>query len=323
MRKIKLTTWIQIGIAIVVLVIIAVIALKFKKLYGREVTESDLDSIEYVETDDAIVSDYFTPLRLEEPPMEDGVTRLLMLGNFPLTDNADSDDSLCNIYTRLTGAETVNCGIPGSCVAMSAPALDVEQSPWDITSLPCIVDLLTDGDISTVTAALDAAESLGSSEVPAARDCVERLIHTDMRSVDGIVIMYDAFDCYNIHPVHSVSGPDSLDTYGGALSYSLAKLQEAYPLCRIIVMGPAYAPATDDNVHALDKEHPLLSSYIDVGVETCVDADVTYVDNFNGTVTSSNADQTVSHIFKLTVAGRELMAERLQDAWLLRNCKAY
>jgi hypothetical protein len=259
--------------------------------------------------------DSIVPLNSTNPDAQrankDDELNMLFLGNAPLSDDADSSDNLVSMIQKQTDATNVyNCSIANSFMS-SKNASYSKDYPMDAFSFYQLALLLTSKNTQTYE---QASTDMGT--VPAdAQNAVKTLQSIDCTKLDAICIFYDGSDFEEQRLPYSDTDTSDVTTYAGALEAGVKLIQQTYPDIRIIVMSPAYAYyLTKDGkkVSSFDTSNFTYSLYIYVIHEqdTCYRNNVSFVDNFYGTIYEEIADKYLSDYIHVNTNGRKLLAKR-------------
>jgi len=242
----------------------------------------------------------------------DGLT-IVAFGNHPFSDDRDSEDSLLNIIARETNATIYNCSISGSHMAAHSYVFDEDDNPTDAYSLYWLACSAI--GVNMETKFFDATEILGDDAPPDAVEAFETLTSIDFNEVDVITIMYDATDYLMGHAIYNFEEPTDITQYAGNLEASIEIIQNAYPHIRIIVLGPPYAYALDENGEYVssfiyDYGQDDLSLYSIMAWQACASRSVTFIDNLFGTFSEMDASEYLSDHLHLNQTGRKHVADR-------------
>lgn len=129
--------------------------------------------------------------------------------------------------------------------------------------------------------------------------------------------MYDATDYTDKRLVTSPLDPDEKVSYSGSLKSSIEMIQQAYPHIRIIVSSPYFAMVKNENGELVgggstDFGFGYLSDYMIAGKNIATTTLVSYIDNYNGTVTAENYEEYLEKDgYTLNAAGQKAIAERV------------
>lgn len=311
-RRKKFHLSVPIVLLIIILILLAISAIKlliWNK--GEKVDTSDnATSTEFdTESMDSIV-----PLDSTDPNAvlsnDDDELNILFLGNAPLSDDADSSDSMVNIIKSETGANVYNCSIADSYMSNLNETYSKDY-PMDAFSFYDLTSLFTTGNTDAYNMAVNDMDSVPEDATAA----VDTLQSIDYDKLDVICIDYDALDYLAQRTPYNDDDSSKVTTYAGALEAGIQLIQNAYPNVRIIVMSPTYADYVDSDGNyvsssASDTAEYSLYIYVIHEEDTCYNNDVSFVDNFYGTIYEEISDQYLTDNLHLNVAGRQLMADR-------------
>ena len=305
---------------ILLFIIILFIGLTVYKFFnfGNRITKEDIDKIPTPEDAEIQSYDYFIPNLIEDDgtfPEDDGETTVVCFGNAPFADDRNSDKNVCNLFAKNSGATVYNCSIPGSYMAAQNNPYD-NSNAMDAFSFSYLADYFAAGNKDMVE---QAYSTMGT--VPAdIKSAMNELDKIDFTKVDVIYVMYDASDYLDGSMVYHDEILDEPRYFTGSLTGGIAKIREAYPWIRIIVMSPTYAFAIDENGEYVssDKQKNVwnvsLSLYFMKQFETAYREQVTFVDNFYGCIHEDIAKDYLTDNLHLNQAGREKVAQKMLDA---------
>ena len=286
--------------------------------WGSRIDQNDIVADETIENTDTL--DFILPALDEDDNIIRNVKNptILLLGNAPFADDRSSEDSLAQMIADRSGGTVFNCAVEGSYLASKSYAFDPHEAPMDAYCLYWMVTLLCNG--SDYFYYEQAEEALGDNVPEGAKEAYETLTHIDMNEVDVLTIMYDATDYLMGHEMYDDSNPTNIETFTGNLEASIELLQFYYPHLRIIVLSPTYAFAVDEKGQYISSDmytyggHDVFSTYVIRQAQSCDSRGVSFVDNLYGTITEDNATEYLVDNLHLTVAGRELVADRFLSA---------
>ena len=255
-----------------------------------------------------------TPDKLEAHP-EDGVERILFLGNNVITDGHDPDEegNIAELLSADYEAEVLNPGFQGSMIACDSSEY-IDTCPWDAFRLYHLCDALCRGDFSLQKKAIEEMEFVELN-----RDRYEESLNLlstlDVNTLDVLVIFYDAADMLNYRPVSEKTGHD-ISTVCGALASSVELVQKTFPFLRIVIMSPyhAYAVSSEgyyESLDTLDYGNGSLPYYLYSIADVAQMYDISLVDNYYGTINELSGTEYLENNIKLNNAGRRKMEERL------------
>lgn len=241
--------------------------------------------------------------------------RILFVGNGSLADDKASDTNLANIVQKKTGATVYNCAIPDSYMSMKNQTY-LSSYPYDAFSFYSLCTFL-DGTNDIISS---AEKDMGG--LPAeVQESIDLLQSIDYSELDVLCIYYDAADYRDQRPVVNLDNETDSSTFCGALHSGINLIKENYPHVRIIVMSPSYAYAVDENgnlASSFEKTTALgenLALYIGVQSVTCIENNVSFVDNFYGSIYEEIADEYLKDDgILLNEKGHALLADRFMKA---------
>mgnify|MGYP003514170118 CR=1 FL=1 len=292
------------------IVLIGVFIAKWAKgedsTYNRDEVEEGYD----IEVLDRVY--YMTPDLLgEHTPNE--TKKVLCFGNAPFADDRDSENNLCNLIAKETGAEIINVSIPDSYMAMRSPGINVED-PMDYYTFYWLTTIATLKSEKVYTKYNNLAR--GTSEI--GDEVVDYLYALDMNTVDTIVLMYDATDYLEGRIKETSDNLTNPLTFCGNMFAGIEMIQDLYPHIQIIVMSPTYAYAINEDGEyessdIIKVEGESLSAYAITQLNLCQVVEITFIDNIYGTVNCDNADMYLTDNVHLNLEGRKAVAQRFSE----------
>ena len=240
--------------------------------------------------------------------------KVLCFGNAPFADDRDSDENLCSLIAKETGADVVNLSIPDSYLSMGSPEGNITD-PLDYYTFYWLMCFAALEDTELL---LNDYNKLARGTSQIGDEVIDYLCETDLNTVDTIVLMYDASD-YLIGRIketpENVSNPR---TFCGNMYAGIELIEALYPHIQIIIMSPTYAYAIDENGEYISSdiikvEGESLSSYAITQLNLCQVAEVTFIDNIYGTIHADNADMYLTDNVQLNLEGRKLVARRFSE----------
>ena len=291
--------------------VFAVIAFKlvFWDKRSRQNTELESDTTLSFDTE---ALDSIVPLDSTKGPQKEKDTdlRILFVGNGSLAENKTSDTNLANIVQAKTGAAVYNCAIPGTY--MTAKNQTYQSScPYDAFSFYYLCTLFTFGNTDTISW---AERDLGGFPAEV-KEAVDLLQSIDYSELDILCIYYDGSDYLDQRVVKNEDNESDPTTFCGALNAGIDLVKELLPKTRIIVMSPAYAYAVDKNGNYSSSfernvlEEPL-NFYVGMQQVTCIEDNVSFVDNFYGSIYEEKASEYLKDHILLNEKGHALLADR-------------
>ena len=243
---------------------------------------------------------------------------ILFFGNYPFSDDRDSENNVVNMIARQTGATTYNCSVSGSYLAAKSETLKYTESGLDVYNFYWLCLYLT---MDQPLDYFDWLESLDGATIFPETEYLKSTLDTiDMSTVDTIAIMYDASDYLAGSMMNDPDNPENVMSFTGNLRAGLELLQAKYPTIRIIVLSPTYAFGIDDNGEYVSSDVKIyeggatLSAYMMKECETAIDRGVSFVDNVYGTFNEDEAPEFLEDHLHVNQKGRELLVKRFISA---------
>ena len=221
-------------------------------------------------------------------------------------------EDISTYLAEYTGAETYNIGF-GGC-RMSEQSYD---PPFDVFGMYRLADAVASGDFSSQEAAFDA-EPIEEPLPDYFDEALKTLEGIDFSRVDIVTIAYGTNDYTAKQPLDSEDKYD-INSYGGALRYSIEKLKGAYPNLNIVICSQTYRfwrengiPVSDSNTRV--EKGNKLTDFVKKTEEIAMEYGLFYIDNYNGNVINeSNRDICFSETDGThpLVPGLKLIAENM------------
>lgn len=293
--------------------IVVLFAVSFYKLYRwNKGNASEYDPNEINTAFDTETEDFFAPLSADKAALQadDTTTTILLLGNGAA---GAGDNGIAGALEKLVPDSLVySCSFGGSCISTRNTVFE-DKNPEDAYSLYWVANAITTGDYALLRDNLDKADIVDGSYA----DTIDTLAGIDYSAVDVLVLMYDATDYADRRLVTSPLDLNEKVSYSGSLKSSIEMIQQAYPHIRIIVSSPYFAMVKDDNGEPVsggstDFGFGYLSDYMVAGKNIATTTLVSYIDNYNGTVTAENYEKYLeADGYTLNAAGQKAVAGRI------------
>lgn len=149
-------------------------------------------------------------------------------------------------------------------------------------------------------------------------ECMYGFQKIDFESVKILVIEHGVNDYFAGVPVDNPENPYDVNTFGGALRYSLKTLQEAYPEVRILLSTPIYCWYVREEVSCEEREFGggYLEEYVELELQIAEEYGVEILDQYHDSGIGSTGKYEEWQIYTedgvhLNEAGRRLIAERI------------
>lgn len=297
---------------LILIVLIAAVG-SIKLIRWNKGKESDYDPNEISTEFDTEPEDFFVPLDSATAKLQkdDGITSILLLGNGALAKTKGKEDSIGAQLETLTKGKVYDASLNHTYLSVKNAVYE-DSYQTDVFSLYWISHCIASGDFTLLT---DNARSWEGDE--SVQETVAMLENLDMSEIDVITIMYDYHD---YEAGRLLAGPYDeamAATCCGCLLQSIRLLQQAYPHIRIIVSSPYFAYAEDeDDVlkpgSTYDMGQGNLADYMIAYKNIAVDSNVSFIDNYFGTITEDNHKEYLEdNLQNLNKKGRRAIAERI------------
>lgn len=303
--------FIAIGLIVVILLVIIV------KLIMWNVGEKDDGINENADAFNTEAMDNIVPLDssdISETTIDDDLN-ILFLGNGQLARDKESDGNLANIIQKKTGANKIyNCAIDGSYMSMVNESYS-KDFLYDAYSFYMLTTTFTVNNQKLLDWAERDFNKYEGGVPEDVQTSLDTLKTVDFDELDVLCIYYDSSDYQMQQLPYDEFNSSNVNTYAGALEAGLLLIKEAYPHVRIIVMSPTFCYYVDDDgkyFSAYDESMVEWPMYVYVIHEqdTCYLNNVTFVDNFYGSIYGEIADDYLIDNVNLNQAGNELLADR-------------
>lgn len=150
-------------------------------------------------------------------------------------------------------------------------------------------------------------------------EALKELAQVDFTKTELVFIEHGINDFSAGRPLDNEEDPMDRYTYGGALRYSIEKLQEYYPQLRIVLVTPLYCYFQENGQRALDSEtsdfgYGSLENYVELELAIAKEYGLDVIDNFhNMGINRENVDEYTEDGIHLNQKGRQLLAETLAN----------
>lgn len=311
----------KLNLHVVLLSLIALVfvVIAFKLLFWgkREHHNTELENDTTLSFDTEAL-DSIVPLDATNPGDKeiDKDLRILFVGNGSLADDKTSDTNLANIVQKKTGATVYNCAIPGSYMSIKNQTYQT-SCIYDAFSFYFLSTFFASGNTTMIS---QAEGDMGGSLPVEVQESIDLLQSIDYSELDVLCVYYDAADYRDQRPIIDLDNETDPTTFCGALQSGIELIKESYPHVRIIVMSPSYAYAVDENGNlssSFEKDvlEENLALYVGMESTTCIKNNVSFVDNFYGSIYEEIADEYLKDDgILLNEKGHALLADRFMGA---------
>ncbi len=220
---------------------------------------------------------------------------------------------ISSFISSLTGALAYNVGF-GGCRMSSHP-----YDNFDKFSMYRLTDAVISRDFSLQDGAI-AAKPIERALMDYFPVNLERLKNIDFSKVDMITIAYGTNDFMGSQPLEGTDKYD-INSYGGALRYSIEKIQRAFPHITIVICSQIYRYFEgkydvfgEDSDSYLNENGNKLTDFVDKTKEIAEEYGLFYINNYNGSGINKDsrhlcfANGDTTHPIEY---GRRLIAENI------------
>ncbi len=149
-------------------------------------------------------------------------------------------------------------------------------------------------------------------------DCIRELARTDFQKVDYVVIEHGTNDYNGGIPLDNRQDPYDESTFGGALRTSIESLKGGFPNLQIILMTPTWCAFYGEERSTCEERDfggGLLEDYVGLELQIGQDYGLLVLDNYHDSgIWEETEEKYLYDGLHLTVAGQQLIAERIADA---------
>ena len=198
--------------------------------------------------------------------------------------NTQGADSVSSNIAKRTGAIVHNCGF-GGC------RMSRHNDWWDAFSMYRLADAITSGDWSLQDQALidgrDPNLNPGNTLPFYFANTLPLLKSIDFNEVDYINIEYGTNDYTASKLVDNPTDPYDVDTYAGALRYSLELIMEKFPHLKIMIWTPTYRFWRDSEGNFIEDSdtkiynQSTLIDFAEKAKEVAREYKTPYIDNYS------------------------------------------
>lgn len=196
-----------------------------------------------------------------------------IFGNFQ--DTQGSNKSISSMIADFTGATVYNCGFGGCKMAYYS------GNTQQLFTMPKLADAIATDDYSLQ----EEAMSNWTDATFMHKQSFETLKNIDFSKVDIITISYGTNDYSVSIPIDNSSNQKDIYSFGGALRYSIEKIQKAYPHIKIFICSPTYRYWVNNGIYTdsnavTNSNGNLLTDYVEISKKIATDYNLIYIDNY-------------------------------------------
>gem|GEM_PF-494292 len=273
-----------------------------KSVWNRNETTTDYD----IEVQDVIVAQ--NPKDLEGHT-DDGVTNILFLGNDLISDD-ETESGIAGQVASLGNVQTITAAFPGSQITCfnTDYKTDSQHDMDDIYNFFYVANCISTGDFSALSNV-----AAYHSDTPVYADAASTLAGIDWNTIDMIAISYNAADYLNGSAVWNDANDLDIVTYTGALRLGIRRIHEKYPWIRLVFLSPTYTRIEDQsgtlqNGDTTNIGNGDMSTYWLKAVDVCVGEQVSFLDNYYGSINGQNYQEYMTDGVHLNSAGNTAIA---------------
>jgi len=137
-------------------------------------------------------------------------------------------------------------------ISFGGTRMSAHGEHWDSLSMYRLADAIANKDFTLQINSLNFFDYEGF--VAPFRERMIKLINLDFEKVDIITIAHGANDYTSGKLPDDPQNPDNIDTYAGALRYSVRKITKAYPNIKIFICSQTYCYFEFDGVGYIDSD---------------------------------------------------------------------
>ena len=201
--------------------------------------------------------------------------------------NYDAPESISSYIEQLTGATVYNVGFGGCRMGKH------QHENWTPFSMYSLADAIVSGDFSLQDSALEGILDIDGKDDPDLPERFPKILNTlksiDFNEVDIITIAYGTNDFTANNRKLYTSDRYDLETYAGALRYTIETITEAYPHLSIFICTPTYRfwPDKENNYAFIDdsdtrvnlRDNTLLD-YVQAAKDISAEYNLPCIDNY-------------------------------------------
>lgn len=246
---------------------------------------------------------------------DDGVTKILVIGDAILTNNGKKN-SILNELEKKLDAEIYPVTTDTGRLTSQFPEQFGPKDVKDDFSLFRIAKFVARTDLGDLFSNLNSYpdDLYVKNAKERAAVSINSLSTLDMNECDIILIMYSFKDYYeNVTPLDVVEG--NVSSYYGSVSRSIELIQQAYPHINIIFASPypTYLRDEKGNIELTslkDLGHGNVSSYLNLLYFAATKYCISYIDNYFYVINENNIEEYVTDDY-LTDKGLELVSDHI------------
>ncbi|MBQ6696337.1 MAG: SGNH/GDSL hydrolase family protein [Lachnospiraceae bacterium] len=225
-----------------------------------------------------------------------------------------------SVLEERTGKAVFNGAFGGSCMSMPKQNLwgSMVSTEWCMVKLAEAICYRDWNSQLAVVAYADSYRDVNTLALDYFAERMEDLSQLDFSQVEVLVIEHGTNDYNNGRPVDNPENPYDVNTFGGALRYSLSLLQEHYPNLRIVILSPIYCALGENRdkqcYNTSYGEGSILDDYVALEKEIAEEYGVGWIDAYHGSgIWEDNVDVYMGDALHPRMIGHELLANMIAD----------
>ena len=227
--------------------------------------------------------------------------------------NTQNDTSISSYLSNYTGYNVVNAGF-GGCRMAYRGSSEV-QNAWSAFSMYALVDAICSGDWTYQDSNVNYGTGTNNAIPSYFANTLNILKSIDFNTIDLITIAYGTNDYRDGNEFDNVSNKFDINTFLGALRYSLKKIQTKYPKIKIIVITPIwryFKDGTDSDIKTWGTG--TLPDYVEGIKSACKEFKVPVLDSYyNMGLSIYNANYYFEDYTHLNSIGRKDYAKLISS----------
>lgn len=235
---------------------------------------------------------------------------VVLLGDSIIGRQAETADSY-DLLSRLLHASVSNCAFGGNRASLGADS----QCSDNMADSLCLVNLtesICRNDFGAQSA--DIVSNLEATRVNYFWDHLNNLKRVDFNKTKVMVLEFGTNDYNSGHPVDNSENPYDCYSFGGALRYSLDRIQATYPDVQIILVTPTFSRVGGELCTEADFGGGFLSEYADKIKEIGASYNLPVVDAYTDTgIDETNVDEMTLDGIHLSEEGHAIYCNLLAD----------
>lgn len=230
--------------------------------------------------------------------------------------NTNNETSISSVLSSLSDTQVFNLAFGGTRASIHA-------ENWDAFSFYSIADSLNTGDWNKQEVAL--SNENWKNKPGYFDNKFEKLKSTDITKVDIVTINYGTNDYRSGKEIENKQDKYDINTYAGAMRYSIEKLKNIAPRAKIVIISPTWrywkkddgSYDTDSDIEYFNKNQNTLKDFVKAAELIAQEYNLQFIDFYYVGINKENANEYFSENTNDAVhqneKGRKLLAEILYE----------